>query len=395
MLASLFFIAFVSTSSTINFKDKIMLFTWLDTHDSFPGSNDGDRPRNFTKRMELNVTGFHYAQEFPIPVNSYPFPYEQVQSMGPDAAVLLTVYPKNDTFFETDIDALVTQCKTMNKEGRMVVVRFGPEMNGYWMKYGMRPSFFVPLWRRIYTAIKSGATETKMLWSPNHAEGYPFGYSKDQLNAEDFALINTNKNGQLDSEDDAFSPFYPGDEFVDLVGLSIYHFGGDPPFKENKIPIVGDFEKRLNAQNFYNTYSKLKNLPFSISESAAAFHPLNPDFGPGELVIKQAWWRQTITNASFFQAYPLIKIVSLFEFKKVEHDGEISNDLRDFRVSTDSIIRNQFLKDFFPVLDLFLNGNLTLTNPTILAVNPPTQIGSASIMTSFYFVFALVFQLFQ
>jgi hypothetical protein len=31
-----------------------------------------------------------------------------------------------------------------------------------------------------------------------------------------FDAMDTNKNGKLDKDDDPFSPFYPGDEYVDV-----------------------------------------------------------------------------------------------------------------------------------------------------------------------------------
>ena len=41
------------------------------------------------------------------------------------------------------------------------------------------------------------------------------------LSAADQTLLDTNNNGVLDAGDDAFSPYYPGDDVVDWIGLSI------------------------------------------------------------------------------------------------------------------------------------------------------------------------------
>lgn len=37
----------------------------------------------------------------------------------------------------------------------------------------------------------------------------------------DIALLDTNRNGILDAADDAFAPYYPGDAYVDWIGLSL------------------------------------------------------------------------------------------------------------------------------------------------------------------------------
>lgn len=82
--------------------DKVYLTAWLDTaNDNVHG---GDRPTAFSARTGLNITGFHYAQDLPVPRNSYPFPYEQILALSTDALVFLTVYPKVDPWNIADAD---------------------------------------------------------------------------------------------------------------------------------------------------------------------------------------------------------------------------------------------------------------------------------------------------
>ncbi len=37
-------------------------------------------------------------------------------------------------------------------------------------------------------------------------------------------MLDTNGDGKLDMSDDMYTPYYPGDEWVDWVGMSIFHF---------------------------------------------------------------------------------------------------------------------------------------------------------------------------
>lgn len=37
--------------------------------------------------------------------------------------------------------------------------------------------------------------------------------------------MDTNSDGKVDMWDDMYTPFYPGDDWVDWVGMSIFHFG--------------------------------------------------------------------------------------------------------------------------------------------------------------------------
>lgn len=115
---------------------------------------------------------------------------------------------------------------------RTVFLRYAPEMQGLWMKYGMQPQAFNQSWHNMYALVKSVAPETIMVWAPNTPQGYPYGQQGAQYNAlsaVDKALLDTNNNGQLDAGDDALSPYYPGDDVVDWIGLSICASRG-PPF---------------------------------------------------------------------------------------------------------------------------------------------------------------------
>ena len=178
------------------------------------------------------------------------------------------------------------------------------------------------------------------------------------LSDEDLVLLDTNKNGRLDTGDDPYSPYYPGDDKVDWVGSSIYHYGSNFPWQDNVIPAPGKFESFLNVGNFYREYSLSRNKPMMVSETGSTFHrrfvagnrAIAP--GPGELAIKQAWWRQFITNTSFLDAYPKVKMFCLFEFEKEE---ELT--LRDWRIAQDPAILKAFQDDFKAVQGRYLLAN--------------------------------------
>ena len=106
----------------------------LDTADSSPGANDGDRPTKFNERMGFKASINQYAQDIPIPSDSFPFPSEQIDATGTNAIVLLTVYPRPTPWNISDaaILALANQCAELNRNGRRILLRFGPEMNGNW-----------------------------------------------------------------------------------------------------------------------------------------------------------------------------------------------------------------------------------------------------------------------
>lgn len=72
----------------------------------------------------------------------------------------------------------------------------------------------------MYKAVKALAPATVVVWAPNLGSGYPFGQTAN-IASTDLAVLDTNKNGQLDAGDDPYTPYYPGDDYVDWIGLSV------------------------------------------------------------------------------------------------------------------------------------------------------------------------------
>jgi hypothetical protein len=89
--------------------------------------------------------------------------------------------------------------------GYPVAIRFAHEMNGNWYPWceavnGNRPGDYVAAWRHVHDVFRAvGATNVAWVWSPNVE--WPGSIT-------------------------ALSAFYPGDNYVDWLGLSGYYGGG-------------------------------------------------------------------------------------------------------------------------------------------------------------------------
>ena len=87
--------------------------------------------------------------------------------------------------------------------GRPVVVRFAHEMNGNWFpwsigNHGNTPGGFVKAWRHVVNEVRAvGARNVKFLWSPYNAES------------------------------GGYAPFYPGNAYVDYVGVTSLNWGNE------------------------------------------------------------------------------------------------------------------------------------------------------------------------
>ena len=128
--------------------------------------------------------------------------------------------------------------------------------------------------------------------------------------------------------DDGYTPFYPGDEYVDWIGISVYTYGIQYPWSDNIIAEPGKFELYINGGDFYNRFSVLKGKPMMIAETGAAFYTNTPKGpGVGELATKESWWKQFITNSTLLDLYPKIKLICLFEFGKYEESNAFFSNL--------------------------------------------------------------------
>ena len=97
-----------------------------------------------------------------------------------------------------------------------VILRFGFEMNGNWFGWGQQPKPFISAWKRVYSIIRdqAGASNVKFMFSPN---------------------VEWDKKHKLAE----IKLYYPGDKFVDLLGLDGYNFG-DSHSKEHSWQSYGE-----------------------------------------------------------------------------------------------------------------------------------------------------------
>jgi hypothetical protein len=93
---------------------------------------------------------------------------------------------------------------------RPILMRWGWEMNGNWFEWdgshnGDDPAAYVRAWRRLHRIFgEQGAENVAWVWSPNW-------------------------NSQPNTSWNRFQRYYPGDEYVDWVGVSGYNFYDESP----------------------------------------------------------------------------------------------------------------------------------------------------------------------
>ena len=221
----------------------ILFGAHLDT--SLKDGKPNDTPVAFNNRMGIKGSIFELAENFPLEFNNPP-PFSLVTDTRSDAFLYLSIYiPKGYAgITDGDVDDLIKQLAGIAKTGRRIFLRVAPEMNGSWQPYGQQPAAFLALWKKMYQAVQSNSLtrgSVAFLWAPSYGYGYPYPgqpYSVSSSTDSDFSALDTNKDGNFDASDDPYSPYWPGNEFVDWVGLSTYYFGRTYPWINNELPSV-------------------------------------------------------------------------------------------------------------------------------------------------------------
>jgi Glycosyl hydrolase family 26 len=294
-----------------------------------------DSPAAYTARLGRSAAIYGRFISFPLrQSDTNVLKLEVAQIAQQHAMFFLTLEPVDglQTVTSQTATALADTLATWNEEGVDVFVRFGQEMNGSWYPWGQRPTEYIRAFRMIADAVHRIALKSVMVWSPNYAGGYPF--LNELYNAKptdaDFQVMDTNHDGKLTTYDDAYTPYYPGDDAVDWVGLTLYNWGCHFPWGPNIAAESNKFVEQVTGTynglcgnesmdgNFYQEFAVGHNKPMALSETAAFYDEANAGQGSTNLQVKQDWMSQVL-DPSLSRTFPLLKIENWFEYRQKEN----------------------------------------------------------------------------
>jgi hypothetical protein len=279
---------------------------------------------------------------------------EQVKSQGGMAMVTLEPREGLQTITEGVVNDLAKRVEGYGDKGVPVFIRFAHEMNGSWYAWSQDPAPYVRAFRLLADAIHKRAPKAAMVWAPNYGGGYPFsgGAYVAKPGSAAYASLDTDHDGQLSMTDDPYLPYYPGDDAVDWVGMSVYHWGSQYPWGEDEIPETHKFMDILNGTyagsngderavpDFYAVYAIGHHKPMAITETSALFNTAQS--GADEFAIKQDWWRQVFAP-DVQRDYSQIKMINWFEWRKSE--SEVGGATVDWRATSTAALTQAFTND--------------------------------------------------
>lgn len=183
--------------------------------------------------------------------------------------------------------------KSFTDNGIVVWLRFAHEINWYLKDgtYQANAAEFLTAWKSMYNANCKNNPMVKCFWSPNRASDV----QKD------------------------IDPFWPGREFVDIVGIDCY------PTSEESTANPRMFDRCYKS--FYDTYSGPYGLPFAIGETGA---------GNGR---KLDWLKQLVSQETHTK-YPNYVSMSWFEFDKEADFRVVVTDQKTLQETKNILLDN-------------------------------------------------------
>ena len=194
-----------------------------------------------------------YAHELSLPVQEQEkifIPQFLAQAESESADALITVNPKVP-LAQVDTRAATELAREIKEMARgfkgQLFIRFAPNMNAGWSAWGQKPAEYIAAFRMVTAALRATLEKPLMVWSPFQGRDYPFPQAPDaaQPGSPGFSALDTNSDGVWNLGDAAYSPYYPGDDAVDWVGLSAFHddTAGGPPV--NTLPAEDGLARML------------------------------------------------------------------------------------------------------------------------------------------------------
>ncbi len=223
-----------------------------------------------------DLTKKKHASYFTYVGYGRPFPADWNEKVARNGAAPHIAFEPNDGLGEVKDDAyLRAWARDAARTKKPIFLRWASEMNGAWMikRYGGTPAEYREKFALVSRIMKQEAPNVAMVWTPFPE---PSRYIPD---------------------------YYPGDEWVDWVGVNIYsvyvHDGNPnrPSFNEDPVEFL---------KNIYNLYGDRK--PIHISEYAATIYCK----GTGAETVEWAIEKTRRFYTALRDDYPRVKSVNWY-----------------------------------------------------------------------------------
>ncbi|MFA5801328.1 MAG: glycosyl hydrolase [Thermoleophilia bacterium] len=202
--------------------------------------------------------------------------------------------------FDNDIRRWARDLKSF---GYPVIIRPMCEMNGDWTSWGGTvngnvPADYIPAWRHMHDVfVQEGVTNVKWVWSPNMDESAA-------------------------GASDTFNTYYPGDDYVDYVGINGYNWGTS---------VVLPY-----WSSSWQTFTRVFQYSYDELATRTAKPIMITEMGSTELGGSKAAWT-TDMFSTLKTRFPRVVSLTWFNINK-ETDWRIQSSTRNLRAFRKAIL---------------------------------------------------------
>jgi hypothetical protein len=237
---------------------------------------------NMAKFNEL--TGKKHASFFLYVGYGRPVPKQWLAELEEVGAFAHIAWEPNDGLdVVQDDDYLRSFARELGTYDMPIFLRFASEMNGAWTAYGGNPKKYIEKWQLVHQVMKEEAPNVIMVWTV-------FTFPQNTI-----------------------LRFYPGDDYVDWVGVNIYNV----VYHNDNIREYAAHEDPLELLDYvYNNFSDRK--PIQISEYGVT-HFTTTD---GKEYIDFAKQKLTRLYGNLAAKYPRVKSIYYFNVNNLVNAPE-------------------------------------------------------------------------
>jgi hypothetical protein len=192
--------------------------------------------QNYYTRSE-SIYGKNHAFYLAYTQWDKPFPKQHaLRAKEAGAALQVAWEPSGGLDKVADGSYLRRWAKDAKAAGIPIFLRFASEMNGSWTNWYGDPEAYIRAFRLVHDVLAQDAPNVAMVWSPNDVPKF------------------------------SMSPYYPGDDYVDWVGVSLY----TEPYENGYGESMFATSPVERLDEIYKLYADRK--PIMISETAVSHY---------------------------------------------------------------------------------------------------------------------------
>jgi Glycosyl hydrolase family 26/FlgD Ig-like domain len=219
---------------------------WVDPNGEWTGNTDAEAEvtlfeKQIGRRLDIDQHYYAWTDRFPSGLEQWDLANGRTPMITWKGTTLGGILSGRDD------DMIRARARAVHALGKPVFLRWGWEMNGSWSEWGgaanggggAGPKRYVAAWRHIHDLFRqAGATNVAWVWSPNHSD-----VPEESWNH--------------------WTHYYPGDSYVDWVGIDGFNWGTSQPWSSwrSLAAIIGPI---------YRDYAGGK--PIMVAETGSARH---------------------------------------------------------------------------------------------------------------------------